>query len=58
MGFHSVDAKGQPVDTSQRLAASKELKASEDAETIAHYRDPAFVFGGWKPERREVGNRE
>jgi pectinesterase len=41
---------GKPVDVSQRHPASKQLTMEQDAATIANYRDPAFVLGGWKPE--------
>jgi pectin methylesterase-like acyl-CoA thioesterase len=48
--YDSKDGDGKPIDTSQRNAASKQLKMPEDAETIRNYSDPAFVLGGWKPE--------
>ncbi|HKW17494.1 MAG TPA: pectinesterase family protein [Terriglobales bacterium] len=48
--FHSADATGHPVDTSQRNAASRQLSEPQDAQTIANYSDPAFVLGGWKPD--------
>jgi len=38
------------VDTSRRLAISKQLKLPDDKETIANYGDPKFVLGGqWTP---------
>ncbi|HEX4037711.1 MAG TPA: pectinesterase family protein [Acidobacteriaceae bacterium] len=47
--YDSTDLDGKPVDTSERNAASKQLKMPPDAATIAQYSDPAFVLGGWKP---------
>ncbi len=48
--FNSHTADGQPVDVSQRLAASRQLKPPDDAALIANYRDPSWVLGGdWKP---------
>ncbi len=48
--FNSRDLKGNPVDTSQRLAASKQLTLPADAETINNYRDPKWALGGnWTP---------
>jgi hypothetical protein len=43
--FNSRDANGKAVDVSRRHPASRQL----DAETSAHYRDPAWVLGGWTP---------
>jgi len=40
---------GTPVDTSGRHPASKRLTKDADAETIASYRNPAWVLGGWAP---------
>jgi len=40
---------GEPVDVSGRHPYSRQLSAGKDAETIALYRDPAFVLGGWDP---------
>lgn len=50
--FHSTDKTGQPIETKARHSVSRQLDATKDAETIAHYRDPAFVLGGWKPEMK------
>jgi hypothetical protein len=47
--FGSRDASGKPVDTSARHPASRRLDRERDAQTIAHYRDPAWVLGGWAP---------
>ncbi|HZR51700.1 MAG TPA: pectinesterase family protein [Streptosporangiaceae bacterium] len=43
--YGSVNLAGQPVDTSQRLACSRQLTAAE----AAQWSDPAFVLGGWVP---------
>jgi hypothetical protein len=47
--YASRDASGKPVDTHARHPASRRLDRERDAETIAHYRDPAWVLGGWTP---------
>ncbi len=47
--FHSTDLEGRPIDVTQRHPVSRQLKEPEDARTIAQYRDPAFVLGGWTP---------
>lgn len=48
--YHSTNlSDGQPADMSQREPGSKQLTMEHDAETIAHYRDPAYVLGGWSP---------
>jgi pectin methylesterase-like acyl-CoA thioesterase len=43
--YGSVTPQGQPVDTSQRLACSRQLTAAQ----AAQWSDPAFVLGGWVP---------
>ncbi|MET9275775.1 pectinesterase family protein [Kribbella sp. NPDC003557] len=43
--YHSTDLAGQPLDTSTRLACSRQLGDEE----AAQLRDPSFVFGGWHP---------
>lgn len=43
--YGSTNLAGQPVDTSQRLACSRQLTAAE----AAQWSDPAFVLGGWVP---------
>ncbi|GAB2607488.1 pectinesterase family protein [Kribbella endophytica] len=43
--YGSTDLAGHPVDTSTRLACSRQLTAAE----AAPLRDPATVFGGWHP---------
>jgi len=48
--YHSTNlSDGLPVDVSKRHPVSRQLTLPKDAETIAHYRDPAYVLGGWKP---------
>ncbi len=42
-------ADGRPADVSGRLAGSRQLDRDKDAETIANYRNPAYVLGGWTP---------
>ncbi len=43
--YGSVTPQGQPIDTSQRLACSRQLTAAQ----AAQWSDPAFVLGGWVP---------
>lgn len=43
--YHSTDLNGNPVDTSSRLACSRQL----DDVTAAQWSDPGFVLGGWVP---------
>jgi pectin methylesterase-like acyl-CoA thioesterase len=50
--FRSRDASGGLVDVTARNPPSKQLDAVTDAATIAQYRDPAFVLGGWSPEAK------
>lgn len=52
--FASRDANGKPVDVSARHPASRQLDKDRDAATIARYRDPAWVLGGWRPASRTV----
>jgi pectinesterase len=40
---------GKPVDVSMRHPASRQLTMEKDAAIVAHYRDPAYVLGGWAP---------
>lgn len=47
--FDSRDPAGKPVDTHARNPASRQLDKVKDAQLIAHYRDPAYVLGGWTP---------
>jgi pectin methylesterase-like acyl-CoA thioesterase len=48
--FGSHDADGKPLDTSRRLAVSRQLTLPEDEETISAYSDPNHVLGGnWSP---------
>lgn len=48
--FNSRDLQGRPVDVSRRHPVSRQLTMDRDAETIANYRRPAFVLGGWTPK--------
>ena len=43
--YHSTDLSGRPLDTSARLACSRQLGDDE----AAQLRDPSTVFGGWHP---------
>ncbi|GAA1550746.1 hypothetical protein GCM10009789_00640 [Kribbella sancticallisti] len=43
--YGSTDLSGRPIDTSARLACSRQLTAAE----AAALRDPTTVFGGWQP---------
>jgi pectin methylesterase-like acyl-CoA thioesterase len=43
--YQSVDAGGQPIDVSKRLAGSKQLTSSQ----AAMMRDPTVVLAGWQP---------
>jgi hypothetical protein len=47
--FNTRDLKGRPIDLSQRHPAMRALTLEKDAQTIADYRRPEFVLGGWKP---------
>jgi pectin methylesterase-like acyl-CoA thioesterase len=48
--YRSHTPAGEPVDTSKRLAASRQLKQPDDAELIKNYSDPQWVLGGWAPQ--------
>jgi pectin methylesterase-like acyl-CoA thioesterase len=52
--FNSHTPAGRPVDTSRRLAGSKQLHEAEAAAIIANYRDPKFVLGGWDPKTAPI----
>jgi pectin methylesterase-like acyl-CoA thioesterase len=45
---------GSPIDTRARHPASKRLTSAEDAQTIANYRSPDWVLGGWSPSMAPV----
>jgi pectin methylesterase-like acyl-CoA thioesterase len=49
--YNSHTPDGKPVDVSQRLSWSKQLKEPADAETIKNYSNPAWVLG-WDPAER------
>lgn len=53
--YNSRTPNDQPIDDSQRLAVSKRLTKEADAETIAHYSNPAWVLGhNWNPRQAPV----
>jgi hypothetical protein len=43
--YQSVDASGNPIDVSKRLAGSMQLSSSQ----AAMMRDPTVVLAGWQP---------
>lgn len=47
--FNSRDLNGRLIDVSRRHPVSRQLTLEKDADTIANYRRPEFVLGGWKP---------
>ncbi|MBI5256008.1 MAG: carbohydrate esterase [Burkholderiales bacterium] len=47
--YNTMDRDGRPLDLSQRHPVARRLTLEHDAETIANYRRPAFVLGGWTP---------
>lgn len=47
--YNTMDMTGRPIDLSRRHRIVKQLSTPRDAETIANYRDPSFVLGGWRP---------
>jgi pectinesterase len=49
MEFDTRDLDGKPVDLSRRHPIVRKLALPDDAATIANYRDPAYVLGGWRP---------
>jgi len=54
--YNSVNlSDGKPIDVSQRHLASRQLTMVNDSLIIANYRNPAFVLGGWNPEKSVVG---
>ncbi|HWA10664.1 MAG TPA: pectinesterase family protein [Opitutaceae bacterium] len=55
--FHSHSEAGAPVDTSQRLAGSRQLKQPDDAALIRDYSNPTFFLGhDWNPKQAAVFN--
>jgi pectin methylesterase-like acyl-CoA thioesterase len=47
--FNSTNlSDGTPIDVTQRKPESRQLTIEKDAETIANYRNPAYVLG-WTP---------
>jgi pectin methylesterase-like acyl-CoA thioesterase len=56
--YNSRAPDGQPLDNSQRFAASKRLTRERDAETIAHHSSPVWVLGhNWNPRRIPIFGR-
>ena len=53
--YNTLDMEGRPIDMSKRHPIVRELTMPRDAETIANYRNPEFVLGGWKPVIHEPG---
>jgi pectin methylesterase-like acyl-CoA thioesterase len=52
--YNSHDTDGKPVDVSNRLPISRQLKQPDDAQTIANYGNPTWVLGGqWTPNLPE-----
>jgi pectinesterase len=48
--FHLTKlSDGTPYDTSQWPASVRHFDKEKDAETIANYRNPTWVLGGWTP---------
>lgn len=47
--YNTMDMDGKPVDVSRRHEIVRQLRLPDDAGTVASYRDPAFVLGGWTP---------
>ncbi|MET0341198.1 MAG: pectinesterase family protein [Polyangiales bacterium] len=46
---NTTDMAGRPVDVSRRHPIARQLTLPGDADTIANYRRPEYVLGGWKP---------
>jgi pectinesterase len=42
---------GKPVDVSKRHPASRQLTLEKDAEIIKNCQNPAYVLGGWNPQK-------
>jgi len=42
---------GKPVDVRHRHPVSKQLTMKNDSVTITNYCNPAYVLGGWNPEK-------
>lgn len=46
---NTMDLSGRPVDVSGRHPIVRQLTLPRDAQTIANYRNPEWVLGGWRP---------
>ena len=40
---------GKPIDARNRHPASRQLTMKHDAQIIANYSDPTYIFNGWTP---------
>lgn len=48
--YNSVRLRdGTPIDSRRRHPASRQLTLEKDGDTIARYRTPSYVLGGWNP---------
>lgn len=55
--YKSTTLDGKPVDVRKRHPASRQLDPVKDVKLIDNYRNPAYVLGGWNPEREGVFTR-
>lgn len=55
--YKSTTLDGKPVDVRKRHPASRQLDPEKDVKLIENYRNPAYVLGGWNPEREGVFTR-
>ncbi|KAI0540409.1 pectinesterase [Xylaria digitata] len=47
--YNTMDLQGQPINMSQRLNISRQLKPIRDHKYLLEYQDPAKILGGWHP---------
>ncbi len=53
--YRSVSARDHTtLDLGARHPSSRQLEGGRDDDTVAQYRDPAFVLGGWSPSLRPI----
>jgi pectinesterase len=53
--FNSTNLKeGKPIDASKRHPYSKQLAMDKDADIIANYQKPSYVFGNWTPQMAPI----
>lgn len=50
MEFNSIDVDGKSISLDGRHAIVRKLNGQQDKDLIEKYRDPEFVFDGWKPQ--------